>query len=135
METDLGRPVMSPDGKQLELMVFGDTYVANPNFTLNDHKNAVETCISTTASGFCSNHSSGSTDKYDQCLKLFAHIQPKANACTYFYASWLNPAWSGDLFHLQLFLSPATRKIVVLVWLAVQLPAGRNCQRLGTHTT
>ena len=80
IETDIGKPVMSPDGKQLELMVYGDTYVANPNFTLENHRNAVAKCMYTPVSTLCGN--SGA------CLKLFYDIKPKANACTYWYAPW-----------------------------------------------
>gem|GEM_PF-3919794 len=86
VETDVGRPVMSPDGKQLELMVFGDTFAANPDFTLTQHRQAVLKCLNVPVNSFCANHSSGNQHKLDQCLDLFSKIQPKANACAYFFA-------------------------------------------------
>ena len=85
-ETDIGRPVMSPDGKKLQLMIFGDTFVANPNFTLNDHKQAVTQCMKLSINTFCTQNTSGNADKFNQCVKTFADIKPKANACTYILA-------------------------------------------------
>jgi hypothetical protein len=88
VETDVGRPVMSPDGKQLELMIFGDTFSANPAFTMENHRQAVIQCLNIPVNSFCTYFSSGNQNKYSQCLGLFFEVQPKANACTYFFAPW-----------------------------------------------
>ena len=81
-ETDVGRPVMSPDGKQLELVVFGDSFVANPKFTLEDHRKAVIQCMNMPLNTVCTKFASGDPNMYKQC---FNNI-PKANACTYIFA-------------------------------------------------
>lgn len=77
-ETDIGLPVMDPNGKQLELMVYGDTYAANPNFTLKDHKKEVAKCMKKTQATICGNNK--------DCNEIFNTVSPKANACTYYHA-------------------------------------------------
>ncbi len=84
VETDVGRPVMSPDGKQLELMVFGDTFAANPGFTLTQHRQAVMKCLNVPVDSFCTNHSTGYQHKLDQCLDLFSEVQPKSECLRLF---------------------------------------------------
>ncbi len=77
-ETDQGWPVMSPDGKSLELMAYGDTWVRNPAYKIADREAAIQACSKQSVAKICG------PDK--KCSAYFNSQPDKLEACAYWLA-------------------------------------------------
>ncbi len=83
-ETDQGWPVMSPDGKSLELMAYGDTWVENPAYSTAKRQVDIQACAKETVATICK--------KNTTCQDIFKAQSDKAEACAY----WLAKRYHGD---------------------------------------
>lgn len=83
-ETDQGWPVMSPDGKSLELMAYGDTWVENPAYGTASRQADIQACSKQTVAAICKTNS--------DCLSIFKAQSDKAEACAY----WLAKLYHGN---------------------------------------
>lgn len=77
-ETDQGWPVMSPDGKSLELMAYGDTWVENPAYGTAKREADIQACAKQTVAATC--------NKDTVCQDIFKAQSDKAEACAYWFA-------------------------------------------------
>lgn len=81
-ETDQGWPVMSPDGKSLEFMAYGDTWVENPAYGTADREADIQACTKQSVAAICKTNKT--------CQDIFKAQSDKPEACAY---------WLAKLYH------------------------------------
>ncbi len=82
--TDQGWPVMGPDGKKLEIMAYGDTWVENPAYGTLARQADIQVCVKQPAGAICGSN--------QDCQTAFKAPPDKAETCAY----WLAKLYHGN---------------------------------------